>query len=173
MRPPKCYPRGLPSSRGATSTSLVDNKRRESPQDWGWTISVSPKDSEDWTFPVTFPIRSGESQSFGTGYGASARERLKYPATVNFVLNDRDYQRYSQRAYKTLASARAEAAGEYIAEVQRLSVGRVAVEAVDYDRSEAPEVVKWMKFKATIVVPKSFSGTAELSWSAVECPAHQ
>jgi hypothetical protein len=154
----------------------VSSKLRLLPliRDWGWTISVSPNDSdEDWTFPVTFPLRTGEAQLFGTGYGTTARERLKYPATVHFVLNERDYQRYAQRAYETLESTKAEAAGEYIAQVKHVVVGLVAVEAVDYDRSEAPEVVKWMKFKVTIVVPKSFGGAAELSWSAVECPSRQ
>src|SRR5205085_8914863 len=81
---------------------------------WGWTISVSPKGStDDWTFPVTAPIRTGEGQLLGTGYGSTAREKLRYPASVQFVLTESAFRRYSKLTYETLESSRVEAAKEY------------------------------------------------------------
>lgn len=141
-------------------------------QNWGWTISVSPVGSDrDWTFPVTFPIRNGESQTFGSGYGNKAKQRLKRPARVYFLLNQRDYKRFDKRATETLESPDPNAAREYIHEVNGATVGQVTVEATDYDKNGPAEEVRWMQFKAIVTVPKRFSGTSNLSWSVAQCPA--
>ena len=138
---------------------------------WGWTVSVSPIGSEDdWTFPVTFPLRNGESQTFGTGYGTTAQKRLKWPAEVFFLLSPLQYKRLEKRATETLNSSDQRAAGKYIAEVNRTRVGRLTIEATDYDKTGPPEEVTWMRFKATVVVPKTFPGAADLRWSVVRCP---
>ena len=140
-------------------------------RNWGWVISISPEGSnEDWTFPATLPLRTGESQVLGTGYGSTARDKLKYAHRVRFLLTEPDYRKYFALATQTLESPRREAAGEYISLMQRMSVGYVTLEALDYDKSGSPETAEWMRFKASFVVPKSFQSTDTLSWSTADCP---
>jgi hypothetical protein len=143
-------------------------------KDWVWIVSVSPNGShDDWTFPANLPLRTGESQVLGTGYGSTARDKLSYPHRIQFVITAADYRKYSERAYQTLESPRAEAAGEYISSMRQMPVGYITVQALDYDKSESPETVEWMRFKASFIVPKSFEGAPALSWSTVRCPVPQ
>ena len=57
-------------------------------QGWGWVVSVSPTsdDSQDWTYPVNMPLRTGERQVLGTGYGETVREKLQYEHSIRFLL---------------------------------------------------------------------------------------
>ena len=139
--------------------------------DNGWVISVGPRGSdEDWTYPVTFPIRTGEQQVMGTGYRSTVQEKLAHPITVEFVLTHPDFVKYSEMAQSTLDSPRPEAAGEYIKRVARLKKGELTVIATSYEKGDTAETVKEMKFQATILVPKSFEA-ADTSWVSVPCPA--
>jgi hypothetical protein len=68
------------------STSIVphDLTGRPLKNNWGWVISISPKGlDEDWTYPVTFPIRTGEQQVMGTGYGRTVQQKMKPQLSVN------------------------------------------------------------------------------------------
>ena len=58
-------------------------------QGWGWVVTVSPTsdDSQDWTHPVNMPLRTGERQVLGTGYGETVREKLQYEHSIRFLLD--------------------------------------------------------------------------------------
>ncbi|HEY6414371.1 MAG TPA: hypothetical protein VIX42_11835 [Edaphobacter sp.] len=138
---------------------------------WGWIVSIGPGEShEDWTYPLTFPLRTGESQLMGTGYGRTVQERLTGPTIAKFVLTPDDFLQYSKLADDALNSPRSEAAGEYIQKVTGLSNGYVIVEVLSYGKGDTTETVKWMKFKASIVVPMSFKGAGG-PWVPVSCPS--
>ena len=125
--------------------------------DNGWVISVGPRGSdEDWTYPVTFPLRTGEQQVMGTGYGSTVQEKLAHPITVEFVLTHPDFVKYSEMAQSALDSSRPEAAGEYIKRISGLRKGEMTVVATSYEKGDTAETVKDMTFQATILVPKSF-----------------
>jgi hypothetical protein len=138
--------------------------------DWGWVISIGGEDmSEDWTYPVTFPIRTGEQQVMGTGYGSTVQQKMTYPIVVEFVLTHADFLKYSKMADEALASTRAEAAGEFMDKLARLPQGQVTVKALNYGKGDTPETIKWMKFSVSVVVPASFSSNL-VAWTPVSCP---
>ncbi len=145
--------------------------RLESLKDgWGWVISIGDQDrSEDWTYPVTFPIRTGERQVIGTGYGDTVQEKMTHTTVVEFVLTHPDFVEYSKMADETLASPRPEVAGEFIQKVAKLQQGQVTVTPLSYGKGDTPETIKWMKFKVSIVVPATFQSTV-VSWAPVACP---
>jgi hypothetical protein len=139
-------------------------------EDWGWIVSIGDEGSdEDWSYPVTFPIRSGEQQVIGTGYGETVQEKMKRPTVVEFVLNHADFVEYSKLADDTLNSPRPEAAGEFIEKIAKLPQGQVTVTPLTYGKGVTPETIKWMKFKVAIVVPAIFQSTL-VSWSYAACP---
>jgi hypothetical protein len=122
----------------------------------GWIVSIGPGASyEDWTYPLTFPLRTGESQLIGTGYGGTVQERLSGQTIAKFVLTHDDFLQYSRLANDALNSPRSEAAGEYAQKVADLSKGYVIVEVLNHEKGDTTETVKWMKFKASIIVPMS------------------
>lgn len=139
--------------------------------DWGWIVSIGGEDSnEDWTYPVTFPIRTGEGQLIGTGYGGTVQDKVAAPTVVEFVLGHSDFIEYSRLANEALESPRAEAAGEYINKVARLKKGEAIVTPLKYGKGETPETIKWMRFTVSIVVPASFQSDIG-SWSPTSCPS--
>jgi len=138
---------------------------------WGWTVSVSPAGSDaDWTYPVNLPLSTGESQLLGTGYGTTARERLKFPRRVRFVLNRSVYSRYVALANDALVSTREEAVGDFIAEMHRAETGLLVITPTEYDNDGDPQAVKWMRFNLSVTVPKSTKVALHLRWRATKCP---
>jgi hypothetical protein len=138
--------------------------------DWGWVISVGPAGStEDWTAPVTFPIRTGEQQVVGTGYGSTVQDRLAGPVSVQFVLTEAEFERLSSMADETLDSPRPEAAGQFIEQVSKVSQGRATLQALKYGKGVTAETVKWMDFRITVLVPTSFPSEGK-SWTPMSCP---
>lgn len=136
----------------------------------GWIISIHPEGSSyDWSYPVNFRLRTGESQLLGSGYGMRAEERMK-SAAVRFVLNAADFAEYSRLADDALESPRPEAAGEYIRKAKALPTGLATLKVLDYGRGEAPDQVTRMNFSLHIVLPDSASPN-ETSWEPVPCPA--
>ena len=137
----------------------------------GWIVSIGPGEShEDWTYPLTLPLRTGESQLMGTGYGRTVQERLTGSTIAKFVLTHDDFLQYSKLANEALDSPRSEAAEEYIHKVADLSKGYVIVDVLSYGKGDTTDTVKWMKFKASIVVPMSFKGAGG-PWVPVSCPS--
>jgi hypothetical protein len=120
---------------------------------WGWVVSVSPmsEDSQDWTYPVNMPLRTGERQVLGTGYGETVREKLQYEHSIRFVLNQMDFAMYSRMANETLESSDPDAAGRYIAAIQNATTSR-------------------LRFRVT--VPTSFAIDPNLGWMSVPCPVN-
>src|SRR3954471_17852574 len=59
---------------------------------WGWNVEAGPQDSAvDWAWVTNPPYHSSNSQLLGTGYSESARNQLKRPHQVRFVLNKSDF----------------------------------------------------------------------------------
>ncbi|HEX7159320.1 MAG TPA: hypothetical protein VF214_09915 [Edaphobacter sp.] len=138
---------------------------------WGWVISIGPKDSdEDWSFPVNFPLRTGENQLMGTGYGNTVQDRLAFPTRVQLVLTHSEFIEYSRMAIETLESPRPEAAGEYIQKVDALTKGQATVKVLEYEKGETAETVKSMNFNISIIVPVSFQAP-DTTWEPTPCPA--
>jgi hypothetical protein len=133
--------------------------------DLGWEISVNPNDSnDDWTQSVTLPLRGEQQQYMGTGYGDTVQDKMKFPTVVYFVLSSSDFAKFSQ-----MEADRSLDAGELIQEINRLSKGELTLAALSYGKGDTKETIKWMRFRATVVVPSSFR-TSGANWSATTCP---
>ena len=70
---------------------------------WGWVVSASPvsDDSQDWTYPVNMPLRTGERQVLGTGYAETIREKLQYEHSIRFVLTCFMHEQYPDGLMET------------------------------------------------------------------------
>lgn len=138
----------------------------------GWRIAVSPEanEEEDWTYPVNLPLRTGESQYLATGYGETIREKLRYPREIKFVLSESDFARYSRMADRALASSDPEAAGIYMAQLPKISVGSVLISAWKYETTPDGERVKSAQLRFAVTIPEDFSGAKGLKWSRLPCP---
>jgi hypothetical protein len=142
---------------------------------WGWEIVVSPQESvsDDWAYPVNPPLRFGNSQYMGTGYGESVKQKLSYPHEIRFLLTNADYSRMSKLARDALwpyeSTQPESAATAYLTALKTVATGTVILSPIDYDRGGPPETVDWMKFKAVVIVPRIFAGSSELHWKAGSC----
>jgi len=68
---------------------------------WGWEIQVRPHDSnKDYAYPLNPPLRGGNAQYLGTGYGITAREQLSYEHEVRFLLMPTISEYSSSRAMR-------------------------------------------------------------------------
>jgi hypothetical protein len=142
---------------------------------WGWDVIVSPVShpSEDWAYPVNPPLRFGNSQYMGTGYGESVRQKLSYPHEIRFLVTKADYSRMSKLAQDALwpyqSSQLENAATNYLAALKNVATGTVMLTPVDYDRNGTPETVEWMKFNAVVIAPLDFTGSGDLHWNTGTC----
>ena len=142
---------------------------------WGWEIVVSQEDNpgDDWAYPVNPPLRFGNSQYMGTGYGESVRQKLSYRHEIRFLLTKADYSRMSKLAHNALwpseSSQPENAASDYITALKSVPTGTVILTPVDYDRTGSPETVEWMKFTALVIAPPDFTGSSDLHWKARRC----
>ena len=141
---------------------------------WGWVVSASPKsdDSQDWTYPVNMPLRTGERQVLGTGYGETVREKLQYEHSIRFVLNQMEFAMYSRMANETLESSDPDAAGRYIAAIQNATTGLVEIKALESTTSDDGETVKSSRLRFRVTVPTSFAIDPNLGWKSVPCPVN-
>jgi len=130
--------------------------------DWGWTVSVGPRDSEeDWVYPVTYP-RAGEQQIIGTGYGSSVQDKMSYSTAVWFVLTESDFIQSSKIASEPTSEDNAR-------KVAQIGKGQVTVKPLKYGKGDSPETIKWMSFRASVVVPRSFPARGS-RWISASCP---
>lgn len=142
---------------------------------WGWTVVVSPQNraTDDWAYPVNPPLRFGNSQYMGTGYGESVKQQLSYSHEISFLLSSADYERMSKLAEDALwpykSSQPENATTKYLAALKDIARGTLAITPVDYESAGSPETVEWMKFRAVVIVPREFSGSNDLRWSSGSC----
>lgn len=121
----------------------------------GWTLRVSPIGSEDdWTYPVNAPL-DGEAQSFGAGWGLTARERLQGTRRVRFALNASDYALYSQLADTALHSPDPAAAPAFLAHLTTGNFGSIVLSGFHMEMEDSSEAVKSATFKITIFLPRA------------------
>lgn len=141
-------------------------------QGWGWVVEVSPMsdDSQDWTYPVNMPLRTGERQVLGTGYGETVRDKLQYEHSIRFLLNQMDFTKYSQMANQTLESSDPDAAGRYISAVGDATTGLVEIKTLESTTSDSGEIVKSARLRFRVTVPTSFAIDPNLRWKPVACP---
>ena len=139
---------------------------------WGWVVGASPMsdDSQDWTYPVNMPLRTGERQVLGTGYGETVREKLQYEHSIRFLLNQMDFAKYSRMANETLESNDPDAAGRYISAVQNTTTGSVEIKALESTTSEDGETVMSARLRFRVTVPTSLEVDPNLGWKSVPCP---
>jgi hypothetical protein len=142
----------------------------------GWTLVVYPRDSseqwQDWTYPVNLPIRTGETQLLGTGYGSTVQEELSQPhsiRSIRFVLNQSDFNKYSKMANDALDSPDPFAAGKFIAAMKKAHTGNVLFTTTDYRSGGSPEMVKSIDFRITVTVPIDFPTDGNV-WQPAPCP---
>jgi hypothetical protein len=141
-------------------------------QDWGWDVEVSPINdvSKDWTFPVNMPLRTGESQVLGTGYGETVRDKFRYEHSIRFLLNQTDFAKYSQMANETLKSSDPDAAGRYLSAIRNVTTGLVEIKALEGSTSDNGEVVESARLRFRVMVPASFAVASDLEWKPTTCP---
>jgi hypothetical protein len=141
-------------------------------QSWGWVVRVSPAsdDSQDWTYPVNMPLRTGERQVLGTGYGETVREKLQYEHSIRFLLDQKEFAKYSQMANETLKSRDPDAAGRYISAMENATTGLVAIKPLEFTTSDNGEAVKWARLRFRVTVPMPFAIGPDLEWNSASCP---
>jgi hypothetical protein len=133
----------------------------------GWSLRVSPIDSEDdWTYPVNPPL-DGEAQSLGSGWGIAAREQLKGRRRFRFTLNASDFARYSKLADDALHSSDPNAAAVWIAQLKTGRFGSIILTDFQLEMEDSSEAIKSARFKAKIIVPKSFG--PKVDWESCPC----
>jgi hypothetical protein len=147
-------------------------------QNWGWNISVSPADSDDdYAYPVNPPLRFGNSQYLGTGYGETAKQQLAYEHNVFFVLNQRDFERIGKLAEDVLWPYQSvepdKAAERYLSALRHLTTGLLRVKPTAYETSNEGNSVRWMQFSVTVIVPAEFRLGAGLNERLTACPSIQ
>jgi len=142
-------------------------------QRWGWTVIVSPSgaSSEDWTYPVNMPLRTGESQLIGTGYGDTVRKKLQYSHSIRFLLTEPAFTHYSRRATEALTSRDSGAAGKYLSELPKAVTGIITITPLESKTSGDGERVYWARLRFQVTVPSSFGGSPKLDWHSAPCPA--
>jgi hypothetical protein len=135
----------------------------------GWSIRVSPKNSDvDWSYPVNLPL-DGEAQSLASGWGASTQDKLSGTTKLRFVLNSSDFLRYSTLADAALRSSSPSAAGDFIADLKKGAFGLIILTNFQHEMDASPNSVKWVRFRATIIVPESLGNQPD--WQTCPCPA--
>jgi len=144
------------------------------PKNRGWKIVVSPEKSrDDWAYPVNPPLHSANAQVMMTGWGESARSRLRYPHSVYFPLKRGDYLRMAHMAANTLWPNPQKVVDinteYYFTALAWIRKGMVEVTALDYDRDGPPESVQWMRFRAVVTVPSDFAADPRLDWTGSAC----
>jgi hypothetical protein len=144
--------------------------------DWGWQLTISPEGSnDDWAYPVNPPLRIGNSEYLGTGYGESAREVLSRAHEIRFPLTNAEYLRMSKLAYVAVWSDQSKQKSgpdpttAYLDALKTLRTGAVIVSVPDYDKDGPPEKVRWMKFSAVLIAPQGFRGVTNLDWTTGSC----
>ncbi len=143
-------------------------------QQWGWAVEVSPTNdlSKDWTFPVNMPLRTGERQLLGTGYGDTVRDKFQWEHSIRFLLNQRDFDKYSHMANETLKSSDPDAAGQYLSVITKVTTGIVEIKALEASTSENGEAVESAQLRFRVIVPVSFAVGSDLRWKPAICPAN-
>jgi len=116
------------------------------------------------------PLRTGERQVLGTGYGETVREKLQYEHSIRFVPNQMDFAKYSRMANETLESSNPDAAGRYISAIQDATTGLVEIKALESTTSDDGETVKSSRLRFRVTVPTSFAIDPNLGWKSVPCP---
>jgi len=141
---------------------------------WGWEVVVSPQEStDDWAYPVNPPLRFGNAQYLGTGYGEPVKQKLSYPHEIHFLLTNADYLRMSKLASDALWPYQSrqpdKAAAAYLDALKTVAHGTVILTPIDYDRDAPPEKIEWMKFSAVVIAPQGFQGDTALHWTKGGC----
>lgn len=140
--------------------------------DSGWQAAISPEGSDDdWAYPVNLPLRFGNSEYLGTGYGEPVREVLSYAHVIRFPLTYEDYSRISNLAREALwpDQSKQKATAAYLDALKTVKTGAVVLSPLDYDKDGPPEKTKWMKFNAIVVIPQGFMIHSELHWTTGSC----
>jgi hypothetical protein len=143
---------------------------------WGWEIQVRPHDSnDDYGYPLNPPLRGGNAQYLGTGYGITAREQLSQEHEVRFILDAADYQRIFKLASDALWPYQApnpdNAAQLYFDAIARAQSGLIRFAIRDFETNSDGNEVKWMRFDVTVIVPSNFEMASDLKGVSAECPA--
>jgi hypothetical protein len=143
---------------------------------WGWEIQVRPHGrDDDYGYPLNPPLRGGNEQYLGTGYGLTAREQLSHEHEVRFLLDAADYQRIFKLASHALWPYQApnpdNAAQLYFDGIAKARSGLIRLAISGSETNADGSEVKWMRFDATVIVPSSFEMVSDLKSVGAECPA--
>jgi hypothetical protein len=141
----------------------------------GWRVAVSPKTKtdEDWTYPVNYPLRTGEHQYFATGYGDTIGNKLRHTLDVRFVLNSHDFSHYSRLANETLKAQDNAVVSRNMAELAKARMGVVTITPLKSETTPDGQSVKWAELKIDVTTPKNFASSPELTWVSCHCPKPQ
>ena len=141
----------------------------------GWVVSVTPRNDvgQDWTYPVTMPIRTGEGQYLANGWGELGVTKVRSGRRVQFVLSKDEFKQLSKMADQTLGSRDPSAAGEYLEALKRFPVGAVNITADKLLTESDGQRIRLARLQITVTTPKSFAGNPKLAWREVGCASLQ
>ncbi len=143
-------------------------------RNWGWTIQVEPRNSgDDYAYPLNPPLRSGNSQALGTGYGETARDQLSHDHDVRFTLNASEYERIFSLASDALWPYQAhdpdKAAQRYLDAIRKARSGLIRLKVRHFATTADGTAVISADFAASVMVPSDFDLAADLKAVGVAC----
>jgi hypothetical protein len=144
-------------------------------QKWGWTIQVEPENNDDdYAYPLNPPLRFGNAQSLGTGYGETAREQLSHEHDVRFILNASEYERIFKLTADALWPYQApnpdEAAPRYLDAIGKARSGLLRLTVRRFETSADGTAVNSVDFAVSVVVPNDFPLASDLKARSTACP---
>ena len=138
---------------------------------WGWIVSVGPADSsDDYAWPVNPPLRGGNSQYLGTGYGDAVAYRLKNEHRIFFVFDRANYDHAVKLVNDQAFSKNDNGASRYLAAHPTIPAGILYLKPIRFEVVNEGKSVNWMEYSIIVVVPGSFQPAARLNAKERSCP---
>ena len=152
----------------------------------GWEFEIGPTHPErdEWNqyvYTLTPPYRSRNSRDVNTGWGTPAQEAV-YGSREFWFMWRRDESKKAGDALQQVLWPKSDADQQAgLNQLGSLAKGRGEFHVVDSKVTPAPEndshqcgqecgAIHWIKFQASLVVPRTFKPAAGLDHSAVACP---
>lgn len=144
--------------------------------DPAWTFDIVPSNaaSNDYIYPVNFPLRFNASQYLGPAYGEDVKASLSHPHEVRFVLDRADYERVSSLVGNVLwpyqTSDPDGALASYMNAVKNAKKGWLTVKALSYKTDPKTDALTDMALHVQVTTPQDFVFASGLKPKPASCP---
>jgi hypothetical protein len=140
----------------------------------GWTFSLEDSDGQDFIYPVNPPLRLHGQQTFGAGYGQTAKQSLAHDRQLRFLLNSSDYEKMKPIVQNALWPDKApdpeRAADQYFQTLAAMPTGLLQLTVLRSDISQADKV-RSAGFRVELTAPLDFQFDPSLAPRLTACPA--